>query len=569
MITELVKKIKYPKWDTVAKEMNPLCRYAWHLTALLLLAYVPLLFISQWPGRDLAGRYAPMAEAFAAGDFQYAFHPRCQILHTSVAGITAFLTSCSGYLACKLTSYLFYIFSFFPLYGMAKKLFSVPVARGTILLFACCAPVVNLLAVAGERDSAKMFVQLLMAYSLVSLFTEREKLRYYILLGIAGGLAICTRSDLLLIVAAFLFLCGIFERYRYCFVWRTLTAVSMTVAVSSLELAANSYSANLIIPGSRFYGLIRALFQTEPSWSIWYFYICIPGAVLFLFFVYVTHFLMMKKAGRIFLAAAGILSAAGMIAGTVYLSFKPESNMKDYIPSVVEGFSPVLLPIAVLGILFRKLTKQWTKAELLLIVLFLIFDFSVLIQIAITDKRLFLSPRYIIPALPLLLPWCWTAVCAVSRLLAENFSFVKNKILLSSLLCLSLIFAVFLGYRKEINLHLRIKDAQHLAALKEIAGVLKKEKMPSMRIKQNLEYYCSPKRPFVLFDCSGRLAPAAYLGGGSTASAGSPIDMIVTDAAKGEKLLRKQFVLRGRLQKCSTPIPLGKRKLQIWKHTLP
>ena len=127
-----------------------------------------------------------------------------------------------------------------------------------------------------------------------------------------------------------------------------------------------------------------------------------------------------------FLAAAGILSAVGMIAGTVYLSFKPESNMKDYIPSVVEGFSPVLLPIAVLGILFRKLTKQWTKAELLLIVLFLIFDFSVLIQIAITDKRLFLSPRYIIPALPLLLPWCWTAVCAVSRLLAENFSFVKN-----------------------------------------------------------------------------------------------------------------------------------------------
>ena len=569
MITEFIKKTKFPKWDTVAKEMNPLCRYAWYLAALLLLAYIPLLFISQWPGRDLAGRYAPMAEAFAAGDFQYAFHPRCQILHTSVAGIITYLTSSSGYLACKLTSYLFYVLSFFPLYGMVKKLFGIPVARGTILLFACCAPVVNLLAVAGERDSAKMFIQLLMTYSLTALFMEREKLRYYILLGITGGLAICTRSDLLLIVAAVLFLCGVFERYRYRFIWRTLTAVFMTIAVSSLELLANNCSANLIIPGSRFYGLIKDLFHTEPSWSIWYFYICIPGTVLFLCSVYVTHFLLLKKAGRIFLAVFGILAAGGMIAGAVCFSFKPESNMPEYMQSIVEGFSPVLLPIAIIGILFRKLVKQWTKAELLLIALFLIFDFSVLIQIAITDKRLFLSPRYIIPALPLLLPWCWISGCAAGRFLAENFSFVKNKVLLSSLLVLSLLFAVFLGYRKEINLHLRPKDAQYFSALKEITVILKKEEMPPMRIRQNLEYYCSPKRPFVLFDCSGRLAPAAYLGGGSTASAGNPIDMIVTDAAKGEKLLRKQFALRGRLQKCSTPIPLGKRKLQIWKHTLP
>ena len=69
------------------------------------------------------------------------------------------------------------------------------------------------------------------------------------------------------------------------------------------------------------------------------------------------------------------------------------------------------------------------------------------------------------------------------RFLAENFSFVKNKVLLSSLLVLSLLFAVFLGYRKEINLHLRPKDAQYFSALKEITGILKKEEMPPMRIR--------------------------------------------------------------------------------------
>lgn len=569
MMREFIQKQRYPQWNTVAKEMNVLCRYAWLLVSLILLAYVPLLFISEWPGRDVAGRYAPMAEAFASGDFLYAFHPRCQSFHTTVAGCIAYLASCSGYLACKLTSFLFFVLSFFPLYAIMKRLFGVPAARGTILLFACCAPVVNLLAVSGERDCAKMFIQLLMTYSITEIFFEREKLRYYILLGVAGGLAICTRSDLMLITALFLFLCGILERYKYPVIRRTLIALSFVIAVSSLELLANFHSTDYVIPGTRFYYLIEEFFHAEPSWSIWYLYICIPGILLFTASVYLVHFLLQKKAGRILLISAGILFAAGLVAGAFFLAFKPASNLTEYLQSLAEGFSPVIFPLAVAGILFRKMTKQWTKAETLLFLLFLTLDLAILVQVAVTDKRLFLSPRYIVPALPLLLGWCWIFCCAVSRVLAENISFLRNKYLLYSLLCLSVLFAIFLGYRKEINLHLRPRDARYLSALKEISRILRKEKLPDSDMKPNLFYYRSPKRPFVVFDCPGRLAPAAYLGGGSTASFYTPIDILVTDASKAEWVLRTQFMFQGQLKKSGEPIPFGNRKLQVWKHVIP
>lgn len=39
------------------------------------IAYVPLLCLTDIPVRDVAHRYAQMADAFARGDFSYAFHP--------------------------------------------------------------------------------------------------------------------------------------------------------------------------------------------------------------------------------------------------------------------------------------------------------------------------------------------------------------------------------------------------------------------------------------------------------------------------------------------------------------
>lgn len=78
----------------------------WCFLALVVMMLVPV-FIDDIPLRDVAFRYAPMAEAFRDGDFTYAFHPRTGFLHTFIAGIIAWVLQCSGFLACKLSSLLF------------------------------------------------------------------------------------------------------------------------------------------------------------------------------------------------------------------------------------------------------------------------------------------------------------------------------------------------------------------------------------------------------------------------------------------------------------------------------
>ena len=73
----------------------------------LILLYLPALFLYDVPDRDTAMRYAPAAEAFARGDWLFAFHPRMQMLHPFVSGIFVLLFPVDGFLAAKLSSLLF------------------------------------------------------------------------------------------------------------------------------------------------------------------------------------------------------------------------------------------------------------------------------------------------------------------------------------------------------------------------------------------------------------------------------------------------------------------------------
>lgn len=568
MIRKLWEKRQEFLSGPAEEQMFFLTRHARWLTAGLLLCYLPILLISEWPGRDVAGRYAPMAEAFASGDFIYAFHPRCQIFHTSIAGIFVYITSCTGYMGCKLASFLFFTLSLFPFYLMMKRIFGLCIARGALLVFASCIQVVNLLAVTGERDSAKMFVQLLMAYALIEIFYSCKKIRNFLVLGIACGLAVCTRSDLAVIAGIFLLLCGIFECRENKLIWRTLTAALVAAAVSSLEVSANYHATGYVIPGSRFYYIIQDFFHTEPTWGIWFFWIVLPGVTVLILSCYAGYFLQKHPFGKKFLYGLLILGGTGLAAGAIYLAFKPASDTGSYLQSILEGISPVFFPLALAGIIFRKMTGKWTDAEKLLFVLFVIFDLCVLIQIAANDKRLFLSPRYIVPAIPLLAGWCWVSCYTAGKYLVNCYPVLSRKSFYLPVLVLALLFVVFLGYRREINLRTRKNDIKYLSAIKEISAMLKKEKMDPLEIKPNLFYYRSIKRPFVHFDCHNRLTSAAYLGGGSVSSYNTPVDILITSESKPEWMIRAQFSLWGKLEKCGGPLVFGKEKLQMWKCTV-
>ncbi|MBR2632265.1 MAG: glycosyltransferase family 39 protein, partial [Lentisphaeria bacterium] len=208
----------------------------WFFAAFFILAaalYLPLILISDnWPSLDVASRYAPMAEAFSRGDFQYAFHPRCQMLHTSVAGVIASVLGCDGFLACKLSSLLFFALSAIPLYSICRRIWGKKTAYGAVLLFAFCFPVITETAITGLRDPAKMLVQLLLVCGIVQIYQERKNLKGYICAGAAAGLAVCTREDLALPAVTVLLAAGIFERKESSLILRSVAGVLTALVIS-------------------------------------------------------------------------------------------------------------------------------------------------------------------------------------------------------------------------------------------------------------------------------------------------------------------------------------------------
>ena len=119
-------KLYFPAWFCRCFESPPRLFGAFFL--LLCVCDLPLLYLRDWPLRDVALRYAPMAEHFAAGNWQFAFHPRCQLLHTSVAGIFAFLLDCDGFSACRISAFFFFCLCIIPLFFLMRRIFGCKVA---------------------------------------------------------------------------------------------------------------------------------------------------------------------------------------------------------------------------------------------------------------------------------------------------------------------------------------------------------------------------------------------------------------------------------------------------------
>ena len=66
------------------------------------------VWLNYLPLRDVATRYAPMAEAFAEGNFAYAFHPRVPPLQVICGGVVAWIFRCNGFIALKTVSALWF-----------------------------------------------------------------------------------------------------------------------------------------------------------------------------------------------------------------------------------------------------------------------------------------------------------------------------------------------------------------------------------------------------------------------------------------------------------------------------
>ena len=384
-----------------------------------LLLMIPMVFLEQIPERDIAGRYAPMAEALVRGDWAYAFHPRIPMLHPVLAGIVAWITGCAGFTACKIVSALFYALSVFPAYILFKRLFGRETALLGALLTVLCSHLIRL-GYFGLRESIKEFAILLAVCALILVYQNREKLSGYFLGALACMMLITSRGDIvlyaILILLMFLFI-DLRRNRRWHLPWRSVGAGILTLMLISPTLIYGYRTIGYPVPEARI-GIVMSKvlpFLYNPHASV-----KLPG-----------HEGPSDRTPPFEIAS--ILTASPNTVMPKTPSTEPtiiSSNVPfgvnremafAFASSVFDGFYP-LFGIPALAIIILRIRKgQWKKEESIVLGALLVHTLIVTVQIMLFDHYLYVSTRYLTPAAPLLFGWSALFLIGAVQELRERF----------------------------------------------------------------------------------------------------------------------------------------------------
>lgn len=160
--------------ETFINNHRLLCVWA---TTVLLTAHfliVGLFFFDPIGSWDVLVRYAPMAEAFAAGDWIDAYHPRFCVLFQVLTGIMVKFLGVSGLQACQIVAILFWGLSFPVLWIVLKRVFDDLTAYIAALLLFLSVDLF-LYAADGLRDDCRILPILLSLLAFQYLLSTDEK----------------------------------------------------------------------------------------------------------------------------------------------------------------------------------------------------------------------------------------------------------------------------------------------------------------------------------------------------------------------------------------------------------
>lgn len=364
--------------------------------SLLLCAFLSSL--NDIPERDVAGRYAVMAEAFAAGDWDYAFHPRIPPLMPCCAGVVVWLTGCSGFVAAKTVSILFFAACIFPLYGIFLRTFNENIARWGCVLLMFSSHLLRI-AVSGLRDSSKGLAIIIACYAILCIWQQRTRLAGYLWCIAGAVLLTLTRGDCVLYAVLFLAAAFIFELYRqrsFFLPWRTILAFILYLFCLSPQLTYNYRMIGYPVPEVR-YGMILNRFERWSGVNIFY----NPDAVIKLPDMQTKEEMSVKT-----LCAAGSTAAA---SSNIFGDSSPVPqngySVTEFIDSLFKGFYPYFFLFAVPVIVMRIYRRDWKVEESILLAILLGHAFLIVIQIIIFDNCLYVSRRYLIPVAPVAFGW--------------------------------------------------------------------------------------------------------------------------------------------------------------------
>ena len=240
------------QWETIRPGML--------FVAALLLTVLPVLLTGQ-PMRDVAARYAPMARAFAEGDWAFAFHPRIPPLFPLFAGVLASF-GLEPFGAAKLVASLCFALTVFPLYALLKLVFSRRTAAIGCCFYLFC-PYLLRLAGEGLRENAKMFALIWAVWAVVAIWRSRRGILPYLALGTACAWMILVRDDSVLFAGCFLTAALCFEIAGRLRPWRSIAAGGLMLLLIAPYLCYNWRVIGYPVPGIRFAILWERFFRRD------------------------------------------------------------------------------------------------------------------------------------------------------------------------------------------------------------------------------------------------------------------------------------------------------------------
>ena len=196
-------------------------------------------------------------------------------------------------------------------------------------------------------------------------------------------------------------------------------------------------------------------------------------------------------------------------------------TVSDFLRDVWKGLFPRFLPFFLLGIVFRIARRQWTRADSVLLTLFVVFDLLVAFQVPIFYRRLVTSSRYLLIGAVLYFPFAALGMYDVWRILRQRF---LGRLLTATLFFLLVASALYDLYspliieyaedsRKGIERRISMTAADWIRADWALTvsdgGEALLKPVPYLKCDQ----YQSGRRPLVL---SGRWNRIGWLAGGQT-----------------------------------------------------
>ena len=539
---------QHPRWSS--GDLRIPCLF---FLAALLLA-VPLSFFSDVPERDVAVRYASMAEEFAAGNWAYAFHPRVPIFHSTVCGILVRLFGISGFTAAKIISVISYSLAVFPLYAVMKRVFDTRIAAGALFIY-----VVNPLMIrssfGGLRESTKCLLLIMMVHAILLIREKTHSGTGFLYLSASAGLAMITRSEMILFCGLVLWGAMIWETLARQDMRRNFDGAApesnstrakpsalplysfagtfLTDAIVFIPAVVNYAVFGFPTPETRYLVIFETIFGRMPS---------LPDAVLIAVFV---PFAMMAPA---MLLARGIprkyhkpvlLVFAGVfIAGYLAMFFREAfieewDNVKDFLLLIGDTFNlfwslPALICLAV-----RFRSGTFSSLEKLLLAFIVMHTLVITGQNMAYEHTLAFSARYLHPVSPLGFGWTFYGFMLLAgficRFVLRQHLPVRTAMI--ALLGVYTFYGLLRGIEPVLRDHFKPKDVAVRHGTFRLAEIFRANRPAHSRAAApplDLISYEGSAVPGVYFERTSKYCVSAYLAGGRVVQNMEQADFYVT-----------------------------------------